>query len=106
LKYFSNRRIKLKRVRGVKEVNTNLLYMFSTKVRASAAKLKEQEEEIVKNKKKVKTTHDQVVHVTRDIKINRFDVNQLGIEEETVADSREGQMLYSRAVKKSLPQTQ
>ncbi|KAF0555246.1 hypothetical protein F8M41_017633 [Gigaspora margarita] len=44
-------------------------------------------------------------YVTGDIEINELDNTQLGIEEEAVADSRERQMLYSRAVKKSLPQT-
>ncbi|KAF0464184.1 hypothetical protein F8M41_026531 [Gigaspora margarita] len=38
-----------------------------------------------------------------DMKIDGFDNNQSGIEEEAAADSREGQMLYSEAVKKSLP---
>ncbi|CAG8833002.1 31477_t:CDS:2, partial [Gigaspora margarita] len=105
--------------------------------------LKDQKEEIVKNKKKVKTTHNQVAvenqqksemmlvlqletntqlneeapsqitttmpdkigkvkkvkvnnkqHVTGNIEIDRFDNNQLGIEEGLVADSREGQILY------------
>ncbi|CAG8804401.1 39056_t:CDS:2 [Gigaspora margarita] len=141
--------------------------------------LKEQEEEIVKNKKKVKTIHNQIAienqqsiqnaletmdtqknnqnsknslllpkskmksalqletntqpneevlsqtittmldkirkvkevevnnkqHMTGDIEIDRFDDTQFGIEEEIVANSREGQMLYSEAVKKLLPQT-
>ncbi|CAG8685259.1 20711_t:CDS:2 [Gigaspora margarita] len=93
--------------------------------------LKEQEEETVKNKKKVKTTHNQVAIENqqsvqnaskimdtqkndqnsrnslflseKDMEIDGFDDNQSGIEEEAVADSREGQMLYSEAVKKSLP---
>ncbi|CAG8852629.1 45760_t:CDS:1, partial [Gigaspora margarita] len=44
-------------------------------------------------------------HMIGDIEIDGFDNTQLGIEEETVADSRKRQMLYSRAIKKSLSQT-
>ncbi|CAG8527320.1 4708_t:CDS:2 [Gigaspora margarita] len=50
---------------------------------------------------KVEVNNNQ--HVTENMKIDRFDDTQLGIEKEVVADSREGQILYSRAVKKSLP---